>query len=71
MDWVTHTESSSKKGLLSCLISSESIYTVELRPPPSRLSSSDAMTNWIDLNQSIRTLARADNFIFSFASQFF
>ncbi len=64
MDWVTHTESSSKKGLLSCLKSSESIYTVELRPPPSRLSSSDAMTNWIDLNQSIRTLARADNFIF-------
>ena len=64
MNWFTDEEDLSKKDLLSCLKSSKSMYAVELRPPPSGLSSSDAMMNWIDLNHSIRTLVREDNFVF-------
>ncbi len=64
MNWFTEEEGLSEKDLLSCLRSSGSMYTVELRPPPSGLPGSDAMMNWIDLNHSIRTLVRADNFVF-------
>jgi len=64
MNLFTEEEGISKKDLLTCLRSSGSMYTVELRPPPSGLTSLDAMTNWIDLNQSIRALVRDDRFIF-------
>lgn len=50
--------------LLERLRSPEPLVTVELRPPPTDLSSGDSMDLWIDLHHSIRRLTRDGRFVF-------
>ena len=64
MNWTSNGEIGTKDDLLACLGRPGPMYTVELRPPVSGLSQTDAMMTWIDLGHSIRILVGANTFVF-------